>query len=527
MKYNNTVLPPCSKFKKAPVIPPDGRLKTIASGTAEVFKLDPRIISRDPGFNKRYDFGNIQLLAEDILENGILEALKVRKDGTTVYLVNGDRRLSAVELLISNNLWPADPKNPGYPLPIPCTSEGVGVNPLDRIFMMLSLNTGKPFTLLEKAFAYQEILAQNPKINASEIARRSGETKQAVSNALQIVNHASTELIQHVKEDRISATTALEIIKSTTSHEEQNEAAKKAIESASQSGRNHATPKDLDLPEKKPRKHSETSWAYESAEGAFNWNENDVAADPNSIVATVPKSTGIGLISIHTAMAADGTWRHAYTIHIKTSRTSGLPSLNGHASSSESEAIHRAWSEIAPHIARHAKTMPPIPGEACRLIAISLGQLLYEAWVTDRKHDDTMFHLPGNSTSTQPSGGDESFIADLSDEDDEKDDADPAADSSTPERSDSPADPDAYKRIKDAPESNKDGSLSGGNGGGSGGGFGPGSSDARLKNIESMLDELEKENCHPDRWDTIELILDYLNGAHTIATIKKHLKTPE
>ena len=384
MKHNGITLHPSKKFRKAAPVPENGRLKTIAQGTAEVFKLDPRIIRRETGFNPRYDFGEIQILAEDILENGVLEALKVRKDGTSIFLVNGDRRLTAVETLIRNNLWPEDPANPGLPMPVPCTSEGKGIRPVDRLFMMLSLNTGKPFTLLEKGLAYQNILAQCPDINASEIARRSGETKQAVSNALQLVTHGSTTLIAHVKNDDLSATTALEIIKEHKDHTAQDSYLADILAIAKANGRNHATPKDL--PPKQP--------------------------DPAPQPAASPDPTA-------------------------------------------------------------------------------------NAFIADPTDND---------------------------DDDEDDDADPSdpsdesasSDSSTTPSSSTPPDPAAYERLKAAPSSNRDGTS-----GGPGSGFA--APDKRLKNIEELLDELYEDECHPERWSTVEIVLDYLTGNHTIATLKKHL----
>lgn len=383
MKHNGIPIhPPEAPFQPALAIPENSRLKTIASGTAEVFKLDPRLIQREHGFNPRYDFGDILALAEDILENGVLEALKVRKDGINVFLVNGDRRLTAVQQLITNNLWPADPANPGYPMPIPCTSEGIRVKPLDRLFMMLSLNTGKPFTLLEKGLAYQQILATDPEINASEIARRSGETKQAVSNALQIVTHASPTLIQHIKAEALSASTALDIIKSTAGHDEQDAAAATALAAAKESGRTHATPKDLPAKKDKPAKPPKETP-----------HDNSIAADADA--------------------------------------------------------------------------------------------------------------------DADPTDG--AFIADLNEDEDESDAPD------QPDPSNSPADPAAYARLKNAPSSNRDGSS-----GGPGEGFA--SPDKRLKNIQKALDEMDKDQCVPDRWDTVEMVLDYLDGCHTLKTLKDHLK---
>jgi hypothetical protein len=102
------------KFKRPVPVTASGRLKTIATGCAEIFKLDPRVISREPGFNTRYDFGDLVALTEDIAANGVIDPLKVRKDGAFIWLVNGDRRLTAVSFLIEEGRWPEDPRHPGY-----------------------------------------------------------------------------------------------------------------------------------------------------------------------------------------------------------------------------------------------------------------------------------------------------------------------------------------------------------------------------------------------------------------------------
>lgn len=380
------------KFKSAPPIPENGRLKTIATGTAEVFKLDPRCLTRAPGFNTRYDFGDIAALAADIEANGILEALKVRKEGTAVFIVNGDRRLTAIELLIRENRWPEDPARPGFPMPVPCTSEGKGISPTDRIFMMLSLNTGKPFNLLEKAYAYNRILEENRDINAAEIARRTGETKQSVSNALTLVRKAGPDLIRHIKGGHLAPTTALEIAKAHEDHASQSQAANAAIQAAASNGRNHATPKDL------------------------------------------------------------------------LSRSAGVSP----ASSSEIRCASQ----------------------------------------TDTQTPDT-----------------DPFIADLSDEhaagpESTSHSSHPSPTSHSSTSPDAPADPTAIERLKSAPSTNRDGSS-----GGPGSGYA--SCDKRLKKVEELLDSIDPTEVNQNRWNTVELFLDYLNGNHTVATLRAHLTEVE
>jgi ParB-like chromosome segregation protein Spo0J len=519
MKHNGITLHPSAKpFKKTPPIPENSRLKSIASGTAEVFKLDPRLIEREPGFNPRYDFGEILLLAEDILENGVLEALKVRKEGTRVFLVNGDRRLTAVELLIKNQQWPADPKNPGYPMPIPCTSEGQGVKPIDRLFMMLSLNTGKPFTLLEKGLAYQQILATDPDMTASEIARRSGETKQAVSNALQIVQHASPTLIGHIKDGSLSATTALDIIKSTDGHDEQDTAAAAALATASEHGRSHATPKDLPAktPKKTPQKQSVPpviSWDYRFSED-HRWTDNTALA-PTKLRVLGTLKHGIAILELMSGREADGQWRAGYNLQTELVSTSALPVLADTNHPDEASAFIAAWKSLGPTLGTFARESAD-PLATLEYLA-ALGTELTCAFPTGWDHDNAIFADPDTAGegTTDPTAS--AYFANLSDDDEDNDDEDSHSPDPSLTPSSSPADPSAYERLKNAPSSNRDGTS-----GGPGEGFA--TPDKRLKNIEKALDELDPDECHRDRWNTVEMVMDYLNGNHTIKTLKDHLK---
>ncbi len=76
----------------------------------------------------------------------------------------------------------------------------------------------------------------------------------------------------------------------------------------------------------------------------------------------------------------------------------------------------------------------------------------------------------------------------------------------------------------DEAKKDKQNNSGGGNGGGSGGnGTKNMSVDKRHQNLEACLCELNLDNCHEDRVNTLELILTYLSGESTITPVKKHL----
>lgn len=486
------------KFKPAAVVPEVGRIKSICSGTSEVFKLDPRIIERETGFNSRFDFGDIGALMDEILAAGeVLQALLIRKEGNRILLVDGDRRLTAVTNLITEGRWPEDPNHPGYPLPIPCRSEGKNVSPVDRKFAMLSLNNGKPFSLLEKAFTYRDILELEDTIPDAEIARRTGETKQAVSNALTLIRKAGTGLIDIIKDGKLSATTALEIAKTHEDHKAQLTAAKDAIATAKDAGRNHATPKDL--PAKEPTlKKIEAEWQIIQGEDNFS---GKAATDGSTVKATGCK-WGIRKIEIRYAYHKPSkSWYAGFLFDAGKNDTLMQPT------SAMRDGFHAADPAI----------LSEWPALFARAKEYATGHkdeksiLLYLDVLGSRLQAVTTFGNPADSDNDS-----NVIIPDLEDED--PSDPSDLSDPSDSKSKDAPADPGAIDRIKNT-------NTSGGGGGGGGGPFGMSSAkiEKRLEAVDAMFDELNKDACNADRWDSMELLIDYINGSHTVATLKKHL----
>lgn len=119
--------------------------------------------------------------------------------------------------------------------------------------------------------------------------------------------------------------------------------------------------------------------------------------------------------------------------------------------------------------------------------------------------------IPGNTEFISEDPSDESDTSDAS----ENSSSDHC--SLTTSNSDAPADPGAIERIKNAPSTNKDGSS------------GPGegkyeSPDKRLKSIEKILDDLDKQGKGDEpRITTAEFVLGYLNNERTAAELKRHL----
>ena len=85
--------------------------------------VDPKAVFRKPGHNPRFDWGDLDELAKSIkyqaiecaVPGGLLNAIIIkRRDVSSFELVDGDRRLHAVELLLK---WHAEGKPEGYDFP--------------------------------------------------------------------------------------------------------------------------------------------------------------------------------------------------------------------------------------------------------------------------------------------------------------------------------------------------------------------------------------------------------------------------
>jgi ParB family chromosome partitioning protein len=210
------------------------RLYDLAAGRADMFKIDPRTIVVEEGFNGR-DFStadtaaHVEALSISISEKGVLQPLTVRLADDKVLLVDGECRLRATLLSIKNG---ADIKT------VPCISEDRHANDADRIASLITRNSGKPLTILEQAGVYKRLAAFG--LKQAEIARKVGVTASQVSHVLDLAG-APQEVQEMVRRGEVSATTATKTIRSD-GPEKGAAALRKAVGTAKGAGKKKATP---------------------------------------------------------------------------------------------------------------------------------------------------------------------------------------------------------------------------------------------------------------------------------------------
>lgn len=118
----------------------------------DIYKIDPRAIVVEAGFNSRSDFGDIEELASQIKEQGMLNPITVvpfkDENGVEKYrLVDGERRYRATMFLIQNGTEVAR---------VPALFASKNLSPAELLTQQLLRNEGKPFSEYEYGVAFDK-----------------------------------------------------------------------------------------------------------------------------------------------------------------------------------------------------------------------------------------------------------------------------------------------------------------------------------------------------------------------------------
>ena len=151
---------------------------------AQVFDIDPRKIDIIDGFNKRKDFGDIDELAAQIKEEGLLEPITVvpyMKDGEERYfLVNGERRYRALMKLIKDG-------DDVEVISANFLEKPENMTDADLYIQQYLRNEGKKFNDVE--FGYVCKTLKDSGLSNSEIAKKLGKNPGVITYALQSLEY--------------------------------------------------------------------------------------------------------------------------------------------------------------------------------------------------------------------------------------------------------------------------------------------------------------------------------------------------
>ena len=141
-------------------------METNKTTKTDIYKIDPRNIVVEDGFNSREDFGDIETLAKQIEENGILNPISVvpfkDENGDEKYrLIDGERRYRAVMLLL----------NRGVNIDrVPALFQPKSADAKSLLVQQIIRNEGKGFNEMELAIAYKKLLDEG--MTKDEIAEK-------------------------------------------------------------------------------------------------------------------------------------------------------------------------------------------------------------------------------------------------------------------------------------------------------------------------------------------------------------------
>lgn len=169
----------------------------------DLFFIPPEMIKVEDGFNVRYDYGNIEELANSIIENGVkvpLRGYKVRGKDEYI-LTDGHRRFKAIQ-------HAAELGHSG--IKVPFIIDGVSTNEEDRVLGMVVYNEGKRLTLLEESYVYERLI--NYGWSQATIAKKTGKSQTHVANCL-LLGSAPVILKKRIIEGKVAASLVIEELK--------------------------------------------------------------------------------------------------------------------------------------------------------------------------------------------------------------------------------------------------------------------------------------------------------------------------
>ncbi|MNK65508.1 Chromosome-partitioning protein Spo0J [compost metagenome] len=206
--------------------------------------LDVGAIRRKPGFNPRFEFGDIELLARSIAANGVLNSLRVRKVDVGVFeLVDGDRRLTAIELLVANS---KAGKSPSFTFPhgVPCIIVDAAQDAVTDIVQMFEANTGKAFLPLEKAAAFRTM--RDAGLTIADIEARTGCSDNDIVGSLALLEGDET-LVEATRTGKVKGGLAKSIAVNARGDKKlQRELTEKAIAAGTDKVAKRAVLKEVD-----------------------------------------------------------------------------------------------------------------------------------------------------------------------------------------------------------------------------------------------------------------------------------------
>lgn len=195
----------------------------ITASRKDYYNVDPMQVVVREGFNVRTEYGDIEELAAQIAENGVITPLKGFKENGQFILVDGHRRLKAVQHIFNTT---------GQVVMLPMIFKDArgGYSEQQQIVDMLLSAEGKPLTTVEQAEAVARMLKTGMKdvdiskvigkslgtiSNLKKIAKLGKGAKAAIETG-QVTAEAAVKTIRNAKAAGEDATEQVEKLAATS-----------------------------------------------------------------------------------------------------------------------------------------------------------------------------------------------------------------------------------------------------------------------------------------------------------------------
>ena len=218
-------------------------METNKTTKADIYKIDPRNIVITDGFNSRCNFGDLDELARQIKEQGVLNPITVQvfkdENGEEKYrLIDGERRYRAVMKLIDEGHEIA--RVPALFISKSCTEE-------ELLIQQAMRNEGKNFNEYEWGVLARKLIDRCG-LTKSEVAKKLGKNPGMVTYWLQLLE-MKPELQAMVRDGVVTAVDVRKILQANNKNEEiAYQEIKKATDKVKEErGEKKITLKDLDL----------------------------------------------------------------------------------------------------------------------------------------------------------------------------------------------------------------------------------------------------------------------------------------
>lgn len=228
-------------------------MEQVKSKRKDLFLLAFNEIEVEKGFNPRINYGDIDALAQSIIENGIKNPLRGFKNKNGKYvLTDGHRRLKATEIALQTS--------PEILIPFIIDTSNKSIE--QRVIDVMVCNDGLKLNPLEEAEIVRRLV--NYGMSDTDIANRTGKTPVYISN-LKLLNSAPQKIKNLILQDTISSTLAMDLLRNTENYEEAVEKIENAVSIAHTEGKTKVMKRDLEKSQGKVNSYAEIKKCMKTA----------------------------------------------------------------------------------------------------------------------------------------------------------------------------------------------------------------------------------------------------------------------